>query len=181
MEIDYLQLLLKEESNLEQIDVCIKKMENRQELECLINNEQLILCDNMQNTFIIINLDGKSSVGIGYYDYGIAPDFKCSEDSGLIYVGVGKNLLCINTYENNVLFNESLQSVFYELLYDLNNNYICVICELDLYCYHLKEQKWKIGFRSIINDYSITNDNIYILCDDGIEYLFSLEDGKLVV
>ena len=166
---------------MEQFNNCIKKIESLCELESQIDKEQLILCDDMQNTFFVINLDDTQKVGIGYYDYGVPPGFQYSQNGELLYVGVGRNLLCINIYQSKVLFNEDLQSVFYELLYDWKKNYICVICELDVYCYCLQKQKWKMGFRSIINEYSIIDNNVFILCDDGIEYLFTLEEGKLVV
>lgn len=166
---------------MEQVDIHIKKIDSLSELVSQVDKERLILCDDMQNTFFIVNFDNAQKLGVAYYDYGVTPDFQCSVDGALLYLGFGKNFLCIDTYENRILVNDNLQSVFYELCYDSNMNYICVICELDIYCYCAEKQKWKIGFRNIIVDYNIIdNTKISILCDDGVEYIFSLKDGKIV-
>lgn len=150
------------------------------ELECQVDKEQLILCDDMQNAFFIVNFDNARKLGVAYYNYGVAPDFQCSGDGELLYLGFGKNFLCIDIYENKILVNDNLQSVFYELCYDSNKNYICVICELDVYCYCAEKQKWKMGFGDIIVDYNIIDDaKISFLCDDGVEYIFFLKDGKI--
>lgn len=165
---------------MEQVDIHIKKIDSLGELESQVDKEQLILCDDMQNTFFIVNFNNIRKLGVAYYDYGIALDFQCSRDGGLLYLGFGKNFLCIDTYENKILVNDNLQSVFYELCYDSKKNYICVICELDVYCYCTEKQNWRMGFRDIIVDYNIIdNAKISILCDDGVEYVFFLEDGKI--
>lgn len=166
---------------MEQVDINIKKIESLGELESQVNKEQLILCDDMQNTFCIINFNNAKKLGIAYYDYGVAPDFQYSADGTLLYLGFGKKFLCIDIYENKILINDNLQSVFYELRYDSNKNYICVICELDVYCYCAEKLKWKIGFRDIIVDCNIIDDTkISLLCDDGEEYIFFFKDGNIV-
>ena len=150
------------------------------ELKCQVNKDELILCDNVQNTFLIVGFDNVRNLGVAYYDYGIAPNFQWSRDGTLLYLGVGKNLLCIDKYEKKVLADDNLQSVFCDLCYDSNKNYMCVVCELDVYCYCGEKQKWKIGFRDVVIDYGIIDDiKLSILCDDGMEYVFSLEDGKI--
>lgn len=156
-------------------------MDSLRELESQVDKEQLILCDDMQNTFLIINFDDIRKMGVAYYDYGVAPDYQYFGADELLYLGLGKNFLCINVCEKRVLVNDNLQSIFYELLYDSNKNYICAICELDVYCYCIEKQKWKMGFRDIIVNYNIIdNDKISILCDNGMEYVFFLENGKMV-
>lgn len=166
---------------MEQGDIHIKKIDSLGELESRVDKEQLILCDDMQNTFFIVNFDNTRKLGVAYYDYGVAPDFQCSVDGALFYLGLGMNFLCIDIYENKILVNDNLQSVFYELRYDSNKEYICVICELDIYCYCAEKQKWKIGFGNIIAECNIIdNAKISILCDDGTEYIFSLKDGKFI-
>lgn len=164
---------------MEQVDIHLIKLDGLCELESQVNKEQLILCDDMQNTFFVVNFDNVRKWGVAYYDYGVAPDFQCSRDDALFYLGFGKKFLCIDIYKNKVLINDNLQSVFYELCYDSKRNYICAICELDVYCYFVEKQKWKMGFRDIIVGYSIIDDaKISILCDDGAEYILFLEDGK---
>lgn len=168
---------------MKRADIYFDRKENLYELKNQVSKEQLILCDNMQNTFLVMSYnDTRNKIGIAYYDYGVEQDFQYSKDKGLLYVGIGKNLLVINTCEGKLLLNYTLQSVFYKLIYDSNKNYMCVICELDVYCYCGEIQKWKIGFRDIINSYNIIdNTNILISCNDGMEYLFSLEDGKIII
>lgn len=166
---------------MEQVDIHIKKIDSLDELESQVDKEQLILCDDMQNSFFIINYDNVRKLGVAYYDYGVAPDFQYSGDNSQLYLGFGKNFLCIDTYEDKILVNDNLQSVFYELCYDSNKYYICVICELDVYCYCAGKQIWEMGFRDIIVDYNIIdNAKISILCEDGVEYIFFLKDGKIV-
>ena len=150
------------------------------ELESLVDKEHLILCDDMQNAFLLINFKDGQKIGVAYYDFGITPEFQYSGDGKLLYSGVGKKFLCIDTCKNKVLVNDNLQSIFYELRYDSNRGYVCVICELDIYCYYAEKQKWKMGFRDTIIDYHIIDDTkIFIMCDDGTEYIFYLEDGKI--
>lgn len=165
---------------MEQVNFQIEKVESMRELENSVDKEHLILCDDMQNAFLTINFDDERKIGVAYYNYGIMPEFQCSRDGTLLYLGVGKNFFCINNCKNKVLVDDNLQSIFYELLYDSNKNHICVICELDVYCYCAEKQKWKMGFRDVIVDYNIIDDTkIFIMCDDGTEYIFFLEDGKV--
>ncbi len=156
-------------------------MKNLDELKSQIDKDQLIICDDIQNAFYIINFNNKQKLGVAYYDYGVALDLQYSGDGTLLYLGFGKKLLCIDTHQYKILVNEDLQSVFYELHYDTNRNYICVICELDVYCYNAGRQRWKMGFRDIIVEYKIIDDaKISILCNDDVEYTFLLKDGKIV-
>lgn len=165
---------------MKQGDFQIEKVESMGELESLVDKEHLIFCDDMQNAFLIINFKDGQKIGVAYYNYGITPECQYSGDDTLLYLGVGKNFFCINTCKNEVLVNDNLQSIFYELRYDSNRGYVCVICELDVYCYYNGKQKWKMGFRDTIVDYNIIDDaKIFIMCDDGTEYIFYLEDGKI--
>lgn len=163
-----------------QADIQIIKIDGLCELESQVNKEQLILCDDMQNKFFIISFNNVHILGVAYYDYGTALEIQFSRDDTLLYLGAGKNFLCIDTYENKVLINDKLQSVFYELCYDINMDYVCVVCELDVYCYYLRRQKWKRGFGDIIVGYNIIDNNkISIKCDDESEYMLLLEDGSM--
>ncbi len=165
---------------MEQVNIHIKEMENLVELESQVDKEQLILCGDMQNTFLIVNFENNQKLGIAYYNYGVPLDFQYSKDSTLLYLGFGTKFLCIDIYKNKIIVNENLPSIFYELCYDTNKNYICIICELDVYCYCAEKQKWKMGFRDIIVGHNIIDDaKISLLCDDGEEYVFFLENGKI--
>lgn len=136
---------------MEKDNVHIKKIDSLNELKCQINEEKLILCNEIQNTFLVISFDKVQKIGIAYYNYGILPDFQYSDDRRLFYLGVGKNLICIDILQNKVLVNDVLQSVFFELLYDFKKKYICVICEMDVYCYYSGRQKWRVALGDIIN------------------------------
>lgn len=104
---------------MEQVNIHVKRVENLVELENQVDKEQLILCDDIQNTFLVINFNNKRKLGVAYYDYGVALDFQYSRDNTLLYLGFGKKFLCIDIYKNKILVNENLQSVFYELCYIL--------------------------------------------------------------
>lgn len=159
----------------------IKEFENFYYLKECVCEEKLIVCNDMQNHFFAIYLDGKIMLGIAYYHYGIDPQLLCSKDGDFLYVGFGMNFLGIDLYQERVVINEKLQSVFYEIVYDSTKEHICIVCELDLYCYFLGKIKWSMGFRDIVTKYWLVNDkNICILCDDGLKYAFSLESGKFV-
>lgn len=47
------------------------------------------------------------------------------------------NFLGIDLYQERVVINKKLQSVFYEIVHDSTREYICIVCELELYCYFL--------------------------------------------
>lgn len=162
-------------------NVHIKEIDTLNELKCQVNDEKLILCGEIQNTFLVISFDKVQKIGIAYYDYGILPDFYYYEDRRLFYLGVGMNLMCIDTLEEKVLVNDVLGSVFYELLYDFKTNYIYVICELDIYCYYLGKQKWRVSLGDIIEEYYIFDDTkIFVSCNDNSQYTILLKDGKIV-
>lgn len=166
---------------MEPYNVQFEKKESLYELESQVNKESLILCDDIQNNFMIVEYDDAHRIGIAYYDYGITPAFFYSQDYTYLYLGVGKKLISIDLIENKIIENENLQSLFYEFICDSKKNYVCVICELDLYCYLGNKLSWKIGFKDIVCDYSIVDDSkISIKCDDGMEYLFSLKDGTVM-
>lgn len=130
---------------------------------------------------MIIEYDDSHRIGIAYYDYGITPAFLYSQDYTYLYLGFGKKLICIDLSENTIIENENLPSVFYEFICNCKKNYVCVICELDLYCYWKNKFLWKIGFKDVVSDYGIVdNSKILIECEDGMEYLFFLKDGRLI-
>ena len=164
---------------MEQANIYINKLDSLAELENQIDKDQLMIFDDMQNAFIVINFD-VYKMGIAYYEYGIAPDCRCSDDGTVLFIGFGMNFLCMDVCKRKISVHEKLQSIFYEFLYDSKQIFLCVICELDVYCYSVGKLKWKMGFRDIILNYSIIDDiMIFISCDDGFEYVFFLEDGKI--
>ena len=103
---------------MKQADIHIKRIDSLRELESQVDKEQMILCDDLQNTFFLVNFDNIRKLGVAYYDYGVEPCFQYSGDNTLFYLGLGKNFLCIDVNKNKILANDSLQSVFYELCCD---------------------------------------------------------------
>lgn len=165
---------------MEHDKIVVRKIDSLRELENLVVIEQIILCDEIQNTFLLLELYHNKKIGVAYYDYGVPPDF-CHYNNQSIYIGLGVKLLCIDVCKNKVVLNHTLQSVFYELLLVCNQKYLCVICELNIYCYLGFKKKWSQGFRNIINSYKIIDDtDILIHCDDNTEYLFSAESGEIL-
>lgn len=161
--------------------VVITKIDTLGELENLVNKKNLILCDEMQNTFLLLEFYNKKKMGIAYYDYGIPADIKILDISEKMYIGLGISFLNINICKNEVIFNHTLQSVFFELLFAKNNTIIYVVCELDVYCYSMQGRKWLHGFWNIINDFKIIDDsNIYIKCEDNRRYVLSVENGEIL-
>lgn len=77
---------------MEQVNIHVKKVENLGELENQVDKEHLILCDDMQNTFLIVNFENNRKLGIAYYDYGVALDFQYSRDGTLLYVNAPKQV-----------------------------------------------------------------------------------------
>ena len=166
---------------MKNLNVIFEKKENIHEMENLIGKEKITLCDEIQNNFLIICFDDIRAFGIAYYDYGIKPDYYYSITHKCLYLGVGMKFICMNTEQEKIVTNDNLKSVFYEILVCSNGEFICVICELNAYCYCNGKQIWEMGFSDIIVDYIIiNNEQIIITCDDGRRYTLILQNGKLV-
>lgn len=164
-----------------QFNIQFDKIESLEALESQIDTQSIIVCDDIQNTFMTIEYDDAHKIGIAYYDYGITPAYMYSQDFAYLYLGFGKKIICIDLNESTVIESDNLPSIFYEFIGNSKKNYVCVICELDLYCFHEDKILWKIGFKDVVSDYEIVDDSkISIECDDGMEYLFSLKNGKLI-
>lgn len=158
-----------------------KSVDNLNELRNIVDEEHIVLCDEMQNDFLIINLDHNKKIGIGYYSYGISPDLKYSNDKDVLYIGVSRNIVCINVNNCQIMLNIQLDSVFYQLLFSEKENYIYAICELDIYCYLKQKQIWKVSFDDVINTFKlIGDDTLLVSCDDDKVYKILLSDGSKV-
>lgn len=166
---------------MKQYNIQFDKIESLDELEGQIDKECIIVCDDIQNTFMTILYDDVHRIGIAYYDYGIKPAYLYSHDYTYLYLGFGKKIICIDLNVNAIIESNNTLSIFYEFIQDAKKNYICAICELDLYCYWENKILWKIGFKDVVDDYKIIDDSkISIECDDGMVYLFSLKNGELI-
>ncbi|RDU24560.1 hypothetical protein [Anaerosacchariphilus polymeriproducens] len=164
-----------------EIDIQVFRVSSLEELEETVDKVNIFKYDDVQNEFNVLTIGKEKKIGITYYNYGIDPEIVCDKDNKVIYVGFGKNLMVINTSDGKVLSDDNLQSIFYEFLTDSKGERIYIICELDVYCYNLNAVLWNIGFKDIINDYSIVDDKrIYISCDDGTDIYLSLDNGSVL-
>ena len=154
----------------------IEEMLNFKDLK--LNNVSIITCDEMQNKFLCVKKDGKPCLGVAYYNYGITYSYAIDKKKDMLYLAIGKNIICFNLNSNTIILNEELQSVVIGLVCDKEKRYVCVVCDLDIVCYSKGKKIWGMGFRDSINDYSLVEESkIEIICSDG-KYIFSLVNGK---
>lgn len=161
--------------------IVIEKIDSAAELENTITKDNVISLDEVRNTYCKISIGEVLILGVEYYSHGIDIDYKLTNDGLLLFMGIGMHLLCVDIEKKKVLFIEELHSVFYEIMTDSNQDYFCIICELDLYCYNRGVKVWERGFRDILIHFNIMNDEtISISCEDAKEYKISLKDGKII-
>ena len=159
----------------------IDKIDSAGELESVISRDNIITLDKIQNTYCKINIYEEFAIGVKYCSHGIDIDYLLVKDESLLFIGIGMHLLCIDVKNNKILFTKELQSVFYGIMADSDGDYLCIVCELNIYCYTMEKEAWEIGFRDILTDFNIVDDDIvYISCEDGEEYRISIRDGKIL-
>lgn len=160
--------------------VVMEEIDSVGELKNILSKENIIEFDEVQNTCYKISIGDKFVMGVAYCSHGIRIDYKMSNDGSLLFMGIGIHLLCIDVANEKILFSKKLQSVFYEIIADSKHNFLCIVCELDIYCYGMGVEVWKLGFRDVITDFNIIDDEtIYVLCADE-EYNISIYDGKVL-
>ena len=159
----------------------IYQMDSARELETVIHADDIISLGETQNSYCKINISGDYVIGVKYYNYGIDIDYKLFCDVSLLYVGIGMYLLCIDVNQKAILFIKELQSVFYEIIADTSHNYLCIMCELNIYCYTKVKEVWKIGLSDILNDFNIVDENILsVMCENGEEIKLLISNGKIL-
>lgn len=164
---------------MNQEDIRINNIDSLGELRNKVKKDQLIICDDSPNSFCIVNFNDVREYGVAYCHYGISQAFQYSGDGTILYWGIGMRLMCLDTCEYKILVDDSLSSVFFELCYDSSKNYICVICELDVYGYYMGKRIWERGVRDIIVGYEVIDGNtISILSNDGLRFEYIMKDGK---
>lgn len=162
-------------------DINSRKIDSYRELKYLLDcKDQLLLCDDIQNSYLLLEF-ANEKFGIAYYDYGVPPNSQYFEESNYFYLGLGINFLCFNVTTNKLLFNHTLNSVFMELIYDSERKYLCLICELDIYCYYEGVREWKRSFNSIVIAFKLLDERkVLIICDDGNQFILSIDDGDVI-
>jgi hypothetical protein len=159
----------------------IYQIDSARELDTTVQLENIITLGETQNTYCKINICDNFVIGVKYCNYGIDIDYEFFCNNTLLYVGIGMYLLCVDVKQKKILFIKELQSVFYEIITDTNHNYLCIMCELNIYCYTKIKEIWHIGLRDILNDFDVLNNNIlYFTCDNGEKFQISINDGKIL-
>lgn len=166
---------------MEEKMINIYQLDSARELEAAICEDDIITLGKVQNAYCKINICDDYAIGIKYCNYGIDIDYELFSDKSLLYIGVGMYLLCIDVNLKTILFIKELQSVFYEILTDASHDYLCIMCELNIYCYTKVKEVWEIGLSDILNDFNIVDENILsITCENGEEIKLSISDGKIL-
>lgn len=159
--------------------IFLKDVESLLFLENKLCDKPLITSDDRQNKFYYVEANNKVICGITYYNYGIRPSFVMENNNRNLWIGFGKKVFCIDIFSLEIKLEEELVSIFYEVISDSVKKYICVICELDIYCFTSYKNIWKVGFKDIINEFEIDNDKkIKVRCNTD-EFLVMLANGKV--
>lgn len=168
-------------NNMRDKMIKIDKIDSARELESIISRDNIITFDEAQNAYCKISISEEFAIGVEYCSHGINIDYMFVNDESLLFIGIGMHLLCIDTENKKILFIKELQSVFYEIIADTKHDYLCIVCELDIYCYTMGKEVWKMGFSDILVDFYIIDDGIIsISCEDGEEFRISIGDGKIL-
>lgn len=159
----------------------IDKIDSARELESIIPKDNIITLDELQNTYCKISINEDFIIGVKYCSYGINIDYMFVNDESLLFIGIGMHLLCIDLENKEVLFTKKLQSVFYEIIANSNRDYLCIVCELNIYCYTMEKEAWEIGFRDILTDFNIIEDDIIsVFCENGEKFKIAIRNGKIL-
>ena len=103
--------------------------------------------------------------------------FEFDDVHNVCYIGAGQNLLLIDIENKEILFNKLLFSPILDVI-DIENT-IYIICDLELICYSDKKEKWKLGFRELITNYKLLEDDRLWLDCEGDEWTINLSDGTV--
>ena len=158
-------------------DIIIKRIDTLMELENKLGGRKMVYCDEYHNMYAIINIRNSFEFGIAYADYGIDLMFGFDDKNDVCYIGAGQNLLLIDIKNKEILFNEKLSTVILDVINIGNDVY--VLCDLELICYSDKKEKWKLGFRELITNYKLLEDDRLWLDCEGDEWIINLSDGTV--
>lgn len=158
----------------------IVRVESIDELRENIEEKNIYFSDNIYNRFDEIYLNGEKICGLVYYDYGISVKYYIDVINSRGFIGFGKKIICIDS-KGKLYFEEELDSIFYELQPVSFGQFLIVICELDVYCFNCERLIWKIGFKDIVSDFNIIdNDTIEIISNEKDSFIFKVSNGVLL-
>lgn len=164
---------------MNELNIVINKKESLEELRRLVNANNLMSFDETCNAYYHLTIVDDYSIGIACNDCGGDIEYIVSNNR-YMYIGVGLHLVCVDILKKDICFDKNLNSVFCEFLSDSSRNYFAAICELDLCVYKNESILWKIGFRDMVVDYKLIDDQyIKVVSDRGEEILFSISDGSV--
>ncbi len=162
------------------VNIKIENVDSLRELQNLVSKENIIVCNDVTNSYCTFEIDNNCRFGVAYCNYGIGLSYQADVSRGLVYLMAGDMLICIDYINKQVAFAEKMGSVIYELLADSKNNFVVVFCELDVYVYSGTDLKWKLGFGEILETCEIRNDEyLYIVSESNESFLLSIKDGSI--
>ncbi|MBE6033166.1 MAG: hypothetical protein E7222_00540 [Clostridiales bacterium] len=137
--------------------------------------------DKYANKFECIHmLESGFKFGLSYNYTGLKPEILETGDTRL-FVGFDKIILCIDQYNNQLLQEQTMGSLFYEFIDVEQYALLVAICELDLIVMNYEgETIWSMGFRDIIEAFSRDGELLKIKCSDGDNFVFNIHSGQLI-
>lgn len=159
----------------------IVKFDSIYELIEQLSEEKIMVIDDNHNRYIGIKSNDDVLIGIAYCNYGISEDVYFDENNSLLYLGVGKSIICVDVLNSKSILNRELNSVFYNFICQSEDSKVIVVCELDVYCYSCSKLVWKVGFREMVAEAFMTERNVLkVICEDNSELCIDVSEGKYI-
>ena len=121
--------------------------------------------------------------GISYCNYGVPPQIVIDK-ADRIWIGFGEKLTILDEKTRDIVLEKQLFSVLYEIVSDKSQKYMCVFCELDVYCFYEGRLIWEYGFPDIVCGFQIADDQIAEIkygTDGEKEVRYYLHNGRPVM
>lgn len=161
-------------------EILVKRIDSLSELKELSEGAPLFCSGDTQNTYCLISIDGKTTCGIAYCDYGIKPVTTLADNGSILYIGFGETVVAIEISSGQCINQELLQSVFYDFIVDPSKSIVCAMCELNSYGFKQGKAVWRQGFWDIVTEFNLKNDKeISVKCMDGSQVMLSFADGAM--
>lgn len=147
--------------------------------EFKVYNPIVVLTEDeyLDNRFCIIKTI-KGNIAFSYYDLGVKPSVLIQ--NGILFLSFGKSYYIIDLLNKKILYqsNDTL-SVVLEIVKNTSRSCVVFIGEMSLLCFSFEGQlMWKNNYRNIIYDWTISEEEISIVFEDGGKMLVSLENGN---
>ncbi|GEM_PF-6948742 len=143
-------------------------------LQEVVNNENIVICEEMHNSYLSVRCDDKV-FGVAYYCFGTKAQICFDEKHGLLFIGAGASFVCVSILLDKPLVKEELFSPFYEIV--LVGEKLCVVCELEVFCFVAGVEAWRASFGEIISGFSNDNKTMFLEFFDGTKCDICIQDG----